>query len=101
LAALLMTATGACFAVIQGFWPLLVIAFVGTMNPTSGDASIFLPLEQTVLTQTIDARRRTVLFARYSVIGSVAGALGVLAASIPEYLTGWAEISRTSAMQLM
>jgi sulfite exporter TauE/SafE len=39
--------------------------------------------------------------ARYSVIGSVAGALGVLAASIPEYLTGWAEISRTSAMQLM
>src|SRR6516162_7173874 len=30
-----------------------VVAFVGTMNPTSGDASIFVPLEQTVLTQTI------------------------------------------------
>jgi len=26
------------------------------MNPTSGDASIFVPLEQTVLTQTIAAR---------------------------------------------
>ena len=34
------------FAVTTAFWPLLLIAFVGTMNPTSGDASIFLPLEQ-------------------------------------------------------
>jgi len=53
-----MTATGAGFAMITDFWPLLVIAFVGTMNPTSGDASIFAPLEQTVLTQTIEPRRR-------------------------------------------
>jgi hypothetical protein len=53
-----MAATGAGFAVITDFWPLLVIAFVGTMNPTSGDASIFVPLEQTVLTQTIEPRRR-------------------------------------------
>jgi hypothetical protein len=36
--------------------------FVGTMNSTSGDASIFVALEQTVLTQTIEARR-TALFA--------------------------------------
>jgi MFS family permease len=51
-AALLMMATGVGFALTTAFWPLLVIAFVGTMNPTSGDASIFGPLEQTVLTQT-------------------------------------------------
>ena len=51
-ASLLMVATGVGFAVTTAFWPLLVIAFVGTMNPTSGDASVFLPLEQTVLTQT-------------------------------------------------
>ena len=70
-AALLMAATGAGFAMLTDFWPLLVIAFVGTMNPTSGDASIFVPLEQTVLTKTIAARQRTALFARYSVIGSL------------------------------
>ncbi|MGA7261980.1 MAG: MFS transporter, partial [Stellaceae bacterium] len=81
VAAVLMAATGAGFAMITDFWPLLVIAFVGTMNPTSGDASIFVPLEQTVLTQTIAARRRTALFARYSVIGSCAAALGMLAAA--------------------
>jgi MFS family permease len=53
-AALLMAATGAAFAVTTAFWPLLLIAFVGTMNPTSGDASIFLPLEQAALAQTAE-----------------------------------------------
>jgi MFS family permease len=87
VAAILMAATRAGFAVITDFWPLLVIAFVGTMNPTSGDASVFVPLEQTVLTQTIEPRRRTALFARYSVIGSAATALGVLAAALPDFMT--------------
>ncbi len=100
-AALLMAVTGGGFAVFTSFWPLLLIAFVGTMNPTSGDASIFVPLEQTVLTQTVDARRRTALFARYSVIGSLAGALGVLAASLPDLAavwTGWARAASTQSM---
>ena len=39
-AAVLMAATGLGFAFVRDFWPLLVIAFVGTMNPTSGDASV-------------------------------------------------------------
>jgi MFS family permease len=100
-ASVLMVATGAGFAVITGFWPLLVIAFVGTMNPTSGDASVFVPVEQTVLTQTIEPRRRTALFARYSVIGSCATALGVLAAAIPDFAAAWTGITRATAMQLM
>jgi MFS family permease len=100
-AALLMAATGAGFAIITSFWPLIVIAFVGTMNPTSGDASIFAPLEQTVLTQTVEARRRTALFARYSVIGSLAGALGVLAASFPDLATVWTGWTRATSIQFM
>jgi len=100
-AALLMAATGAGFAVMTDFWPLLVIAFVDTMNPTSGDASIFVPLEQTVLTQTVEPRRRTALFARYSVIGSLAGALGVLAASFPDLATVWTGWTRAMSMQFM
>src|SRR2546428_437722 len=47
--AALMAATGIGFAATTAFWPLLLIAFVGTMNPTSGDASIFLPLENAAL----------------------------------------------------
>src|SRR5215467_14526844 len=100
-AAVLMVATGLGFVAVTGFWPLLVIAVVGTMNPTSGDASIFVPLEQTVLTETTEPRRRTALFARYSVIGSCATALGVLAAAFPDYATAWTGCSRSTAMQLM
>src|SRR5271166_5307971 len=100
-AALLMTATGAAFATLTDFWPILVVAFVGTMNPTSGDASVFQPLEYTVLPQTVDPRRRTALFARYSVIGSLAGALGVLAAAVPDAVANWLNGSRTTVMQLM
>jgi MFS family permease len=100
-ASLLMVATGVGFAVTTAFWPLLVIAFVGTMNPTSGDASVFLPLEQTVLTQTVKARRRTALFARYSLIGSVAGALGVLAAAAPDLAAKRYGFSPVAAMQGM
>jgi MFS family permease len=99
--ALLMAATGAGFAVTTAFWPLLLIAFVGTMNPTSGDASIFLPLEQAALAQTAEPRRRTAIFARYSVIGSLCGALGTLAAAAPDFLAGEAGGGRLAIMQLM
>jgi MFS family permease len=48
-AALLMAATGLGFASLQAFWPLLVVAFVGTLNPSGGDVSVFLPLEHTLI----------------------------------------------------
>jgi predicted MFS family arabinose efflux permease len=100
-AAVLMAATGAGFAITTAFWPLLLVAFIGTMNPTSGDASIFLPLEHAALTQTVEPRRRTALFARYSVIGSLAGAIGVLAAGLPDWAAAWTGYSRTAAVQSM
>jgi MFS family permease len=100
-ASLLMAATGVGFAATTAFWPLLVIAFVGTMNPTSGDASVFLPLEQTALTQIVEPRRRTALFARYSLVGSVAGALGILAAATPDLAASWAGCTRAAVTQLM
>src|SRR5262245_63520756 len=52
-------------------------------------------------TETIEPRRRTALFARYSVIGSCATALGVLAAAFPDYATAWTWCSRSTAMQVM
>lgn len=62
----LMVATGLAFAVSPAFWPLLVVAFFGTINPSAGDVSIFLPVEQTLLAETASAGRRTALFAQYS-----------------------------------
>jgi MFS family permease len=74
----LMIFTGLSFAGFQAFWPLLVIAFVGTLNPSSGDVSVFLPLEQSLLTQSVADKDRTTLFARYSLagLGSTRGRCG-------------------------
>jgi MFS family permease len=83
-AALLMIATGIAFAFIHDFWPLIVVAFVGTLNPATGDVSIFLPTEQALIPQTVADRQRTALFARYALIGSLVAALGALCAGLPE-----------------
>jgi MFS family permease len=40
-ACLLMLGTGLGFAVVTDFWPLLLIAVIGTLNPSSGDVSVF------------------------------------------------------------
>ncbi|TCG03010.1 MFS transporter, partial [Paraburkholderia steynii] len=36
-AAVLMIATGLAFAGLSSLWTLLIVAFVGTLNPSSGD----------------------------------------------------------------
>jgi MFS family permease len=82
-AALVMAATGIGFAGFSAFWPLLVVAFFGTLNPSSGDASVFMPLDHTMLATASD---RTGVFARYSFLGSVSGALGALISGLPEWL---------------
>ena len=75
-AALLMTATGFAFAASSTFWPLLLVAFVGTLNPSSGDVSLFLPLEHARIAEAADGDARTALFARYSLMGSLLSAFG-------------------------
>ncbi|HVN34258.1 MAG TPA: MFS transporter [Casimicrobiaceae bacterium] len=82
-ATVLMAGTGLGFALVTDFWPLLLIALVGTLNPSSGDVSVFLPLEHAVLSRVVDDRRRTATFARYGLAGSLSAAAGSLAASLP------------------
>ena len=79
-----MVLTGIAFAALEDFWPLLLVAFVGTLNPSSGDVSVFLPLEQAQLARMVSDRDRTRLFARYSFIGSIMAAVGALGAALPE-----------------
>jgi MFS family permease len=82
-ATVLMAGTGVGFATATQFWPLLLIAVVGTLNPSSGDVSVFLPLEHAVLSRVVDDRKRTAVFARYSLVGALAAAVGSLAAALP------------------
>src|SRR3712207_1806703 len=86
-ACLLMAATGLGFAGIEAFWPLLVIAFVGTLNPSGGDVSVFLPLEHTVLSHVVADDQRTAAFAHYSFVGALFGALGALSVGVVDWAT--------------
>lgn len=100
-AAVLMTATGAAFAGLSSLWPLLIVAFVGTLNPSSGDVSVFLPLEQARLAGSVTPEARTALFARYGLAGSLSAAFGALAAAVPGWLASHAGVSFLDAMRLM
>ena len=93
----LMVLTGVGFAALTGFWPLLLVALIGTLNPSAGDVSIFLPTEQAALANTTSAERRTHLFARYNVAGNLAGALGALASGGPALVARAAGIDLLSA----
>ena len=99
-AACLMIATGIAFTVVDDYAVLLLIAFAGTINPSAGSVSIFVPLEHTVLSRIILDRERTKMFARYSLIGALAGGFGALAASAPDFLQKL-DIDQVTAIKLM
>nr|WP_236994384.1 MFS transporter [Methylomicrobium sp. RS1] len=98
-AALLMTFTG--FAMGSAFWPLLLIAFIGTLNPSSGDVSLFLPLEHARLAEAAQGTARTALFARYSLLGALFAAIGALVAALPDRLVLLSGMTRIDAFRLM
>ncbi|HUP87481.1 MAG TPA: MFS transporter [Acidimicrobiales bacterium] len=91
-AAALMVATGTGFFVATRFWPIVLIAAVGTLNPSGGDVSVFLPTEQSVLAGEVSEERRPHLYAFYNLAGTLAAAFGALASALPVLLherRGW------------
>jgi predicted MFS family arabinose efflux permease len=79
----LMLATGVGFAALGAFGPLLIIAVAGTLNPSSGDVSVFLPVEQAALAEVVPSRELTRTFAWYNLSGTILGAIGALASGLP------------------
>ena len=100
-AAFLMILTGVGFAGLSTFWPLLIVAFFGTLNPSGGDVTVFLPLEHARLAASSSGDSRTALFARYSLAGSLAGALGALAAALPEWVSSLTDVGPLECMRVM
>lgn len=100
-AAVLMVLTGFAFPLFRTFWPLLLVAFSGTLNPSAKDVSIFLPLEQSLLSGSVADRDRTALFARYSLAASLFGGLGTLLAALPQFAAAWLGATPLRAMRDM
>src|SRR5260370_21051994 len=95
-----MLATGVGFFSATQFWPLLVIAFVGTLNPSAGDVTLFLPTEQAVLAEAAAPRHRTGLFAWYNLAGALAGAVGSLTSGAADALAQSANLEAAFAERL-
>jgi len=95
----LMLATGLGWSAFSTFWPLFAVAFVGTLNPSEGDVSVFLPTEQSLLADAVSGGERVALFARYNLAGALAGALGSLAAALPELAAAALGASRGAAFR--
>src|SRR5918996_6556754 len=68
----LMAATGVAFASLGDFALILLAAFAGTLNPSAGTVSVFVPLEHAMLSRSVSDVSRTRAFARYSLIGALA-----------------------------
>ncbi len=105
-AAVLMTLTGVAFAMSSHFWVILLVSLFGTLNPSSGNASLFVPAEQSMITRGVAAAQRTKTFAMYGVIGALAAAFGSLLTRVPdimsatEGMSGWG-FDRLTALRAM
>jgi MFS family permease len=98
--AALMALTGLAFPTVEHFVPIVVVAFLGTVNPSTGDLGVLVPIEHAMLARGASDQERTRVFARYSLIGALTMAAGALAASLPDFLVA-AGIDRLDAFRLM
>lgn len=99
MVSVLMIATGLGFAAFTSFWPLVLVGLIGTLNPSGGDVSVFLPTEQALLPLTVPDRERTALFARYALIGTLVAAAGALCAGVPEWIGRRVDASTTTSLR--
>lgn len=68
------------FALTGDWWLLVAAGTIGVISPSGHEVGPFLPIEQAALSQVVDDRNRTYVFAWYALAGSMATAFGALAA---------------------
>lgn len=98
--ATLMIVTGIAIANFQHFTLIMLIAVIGTVNPTIGDIGVHVPLEQAFLADRSSDDQRTLILAHYSFIGALAIAGGALTAGAPDSFV-FAGTEKTRALQIM
>jgi MFS family permease len=86
LGAALMAFTGIAFPSSEHLILIAAVSFIGTINPSTGDIGVLVPLEHALLARSIADEERTRTFARYSLIGALSMAAGALAAGMTDIL---------------
>ena len=98
--AVLMVAAGLVFGFTTRLWVLVVAGTIGVISPSGQEVGPFLSIEQAALSQVVADRNRTDVFAWYTLAGSLATALGALAAGIATHAlqTSWALVDSYRAI---
>jgi MFS family permease len=98
--AALMVVAGLGFPYAEHFAVLIAVAFIGTINPNSGDSGILVPLEHAILANSATDDARTQTFANYSFIGGMMAAAGSLLAALPDALVSLG-LAKLDALRVM
>jgi MFS family permease len=104
LGAVLMCFAGIVFSLTGNIVLLTIAAVIGVISPSGNEIGPFLSLEQAALSQIVPSEQRTHVFARYSLAGSRATAIGALASgSLSRILTlaGLSELESYRAVILV
>src|SRR3984893_4374372 len=80
--AILMAAVGLAFACTRNLFFLIIAGTIGGISTSGNEVGPFLSIEQAALAHVVPDRSRTVVFAWYTLAGSLATALGALFAGL-------------------
>src|ERR1700730_16084924 len=80
IGAMLLLGAGVMFACTSNLLFLILAGTIGVISPSGNEVGPFLPIEQAAMSQIVPSRSRTQVFAWYSLAGSIATAVGSLAA---------------------
>lgn len=86
---LLMSLSGIVFFLTQNLILLILVSLFGMTSATGAEAPHVLSIEQAIIPQTCDARKRNNAFAVYNTFGTLAMSVGVLLAGAPRLLAGF------------
>jgi MFS family permease len=98
--AALMALTGVALPAYDYLAWIAVVLFIGTINPSTGDLGVLVPLEHAMLARGVADGERTRIFARYSLAGALSMAVGSLAAGITDVAVAWG-VSQIAAFRIM
>jgi MFS family permease len=100
LGGILMAATGAALPSYDYVFWIAAVLFAGTINPSTGDIGLLVPLEHASLARGVVDRERTRTFARYSLTGALSMAAGSLMAGLSDVLVR-SGVGQLTAFRLM
>lgn len=77
---------GSLLFLSSSWWAPVLAGIVGNMTVGAGEVGPFLSIEQAMLPQTCDSKRRTLAFSVYNLAGYASSSVGALLAGLPQYL---------------